>query len=381
MAKTRELLAQVVGLGPAGLGIAVAAERLGILPQLIDSGIRWLDPAPGGSIGDYQILSNSPWEDYGKGLEGVFLREFRKLGTHEGQVLLPLVGKLCRSMSGHLESRGLVLRERVAEVRMTSDGRFLSFSKEGKKLAVSRKLVLACGGEERFRPSFAGFGMQLLDSGGILRGDFKPLGRWKHLHIVGGSHGAAAVLYKLRLSRPSCRFTIWHRGPVRLFYASEAEARKAGYVFNQGDVCPLTGRVHRFGGVRPPYRELFAAAKAGELPNVEFQPVSGFLQLRSVEGAVIRAIGFQAHRLPIRSCSGEEIGPLLQSDGTLHADPGCRVRDLSGEVIPGCFALGLGHQPPPSPEWGGEPNYRGPIDGVNVYFGPVGERVLRGILE
>ena len=44
---------------------------------------------------------------------------------------------------------------------------------------------------------------------------------------------------------------IMHRSPIRMYYATLQEAMDAGYTVDPvNDVCPVTGRVNRYGGLR-----------------------------------------------------------------------------------------------------------------------------------
>jgi len=42
----RECYVQIFGLGPGGIGVAVAADTLGVLPKLLSLGAIWFDPFP-----------------------------------------------------------------------------------------------------------------------------------------------------------------------------------------------------------------------------------------------------------------------------------------------------------------------------------------------
>ena len=75
--------------------------------------------------------------------------------------------------------------------------------------------------------------------------------------IVGGSHSAWAAAYNcINKMSQTCSFekgsiVILHRSPIRLYYGTLLEALDAGYTVDPvNDVCPLTGRVNRYGGLR-----------------------------------------------------------------------------------------------------------------------------------
>ena len=75
--------------------------------------------------------------------------------------------------------------------------------------------------------------------------------------IVGGSHSAWAAAFNflnkvskdIELEEGS--IVILHRSPIRMYYGNLEEAENAGYTVDPlKDVCPLTGRVNRYGGLR-----------------------------------------------------------------------------------------------------------------------------------
>ena len=152
-----------------------------------------------------------------------------------------------------------------------------------------------------------------------------------------------------------------------------------GYNFTENDVCPLTGRVHRFGGIRSPYRELVQnAMREGWVKFQRFDSLESLISILSTADSVIQATGFRASRVPI---IGKHCGPLMHDNGHLFVDKNCNIYCKCGcGVIEGAYALGLGHQPPPALELGGEPSYHGPVDGFNLYAGTVGQTVLKGLL-
>ena len=75
--------------------------------------------------------------------------------------------------------------------------------------------------------------------------------------IVGGSHSAWAAAFNFlnKVSKDidleEGSIVILHRSPIRMYYGNLEEAENAGYIVDPlKDVCPLTGRVNRYGGLR-----------------------------------------------------------------------------------------------------------------------------------
>lgn len=394
----KKFFLQVLGLGPAGLGPFLAADRTGHLSDLLSRGVVWFDSRSSGrtgQIGNYKIISNSPVEDYLEVIEpkGSFdyvlsspVARFLAAQDPKSQIPLSLVGKLVSELQMQLATivSGFSQSQIQTEVNVDSihynGTEFMTFCRN-QPLAVSEKILLACGAREQVLPELACLDKKVLLSSDVICDRVKC---GANIHIIGASHSAASVLWKLY--SPNRFFTIWHRRPIRLFYASVKAAVADGYDFTETDICPKTGRVHRFGGVRPPYRDLFKRAWDFELPNVEFRVNSSegssdvrliMLLLKKADN-VIQAVGFRANRVPIY---GLHEGPLMNQNGHLTVDERCRVHcTCCSSNIPGAYALGLGHQPPPSPELGGEPSYKGPLDGFNLYGGVVGQKLLEELL-
>jgi hypothetical protein len=88
-----------------------------------------------------------------------------------------------------------------------------------------------------------------------LRAYFAPtLAAGGKLTVVGGSHSAFSMLENLAKALRSAgleEMTLVHRSQIRLFYESVEQALADGYVFDHvNDVCPVSGRVNRSGGLR-----------------------------------------------------------------------------------------------------------------------------------
>ena len=386
----KKFFLQVVGLGPAGLGPFIAADGMNLLPKLLSKGVICFDSQFGqaGKIGDYSIISNSPTGDYLEPISpnGLFTpvlhsmigeRMASNLGS---QIPLSLVGELTNQLQARFKEivcgfPQSTIQNGACIDSVRFDGKnFTTFSK-GQAVAVSEKILLSCGSREQVLPVLQSLKERAVTATEIISERVACEGE---VHIIGASHSAASVLWKILPFAKS--ITIWHRGLIRLFYGSILEAQKDGYHFTEQNVCLKTGRVNRFGGIRSPYRELFKQAHAGELPNVRFKKFDGniesILSLFGPRSQVVQALGFTANRLPI--LEGDiEIGPLMNQSNHLIVDDRCRICDNGGRIIPGAYALGLGHQPRPSPELGGELSYTGPVDGFNLYSGIVGQQVVK----
>ena len=94
--------------------------------------------------------------------------------------------------------------------------------------------------------------------------------------MVGGSHSAFAVAGLLLRApvpwRPGA-ITIAHRSPVLVTYPDVAAARADGAGVAAGQLCPATGMVHRFGGLRSDAAALYRRVRQGTERRVRLVPV------------------------------------------------------------------------------------------------------------
>jgi hypothetical protein len=214
---------------------------------------------------------------------------------------------------------------------------------EGESVLKARRIVLALGGAPRPLASTT------ITADAIMRGQ-RPE-RVQHAVVIGGAQSAFAVARTLVQSAQTVTLVL--RGRLRVFADSESAARLESIPVEPEDVCPLTGRVHRFGGLRFRERELALAVLAGREPRVTLLQTHDPRVAEHLARAdqVINATGYEARELPI-------------------------VGSPHGIVRVG---LGSGFRPPPA--FGGEPSYRGPVDGVWLYQHPLGDSVLRELRE
>jgi hypothetical protein len=217
-----------------------------------------------------------------------------------------------------------------------------------------------------------------------------------HVVVVGGAHSAWSVAWALTQqavatggAAPLVR--ILHRSPVRLFYMSAAEALADGYDFDAvADVCPLSGRVHRFSGLRGDARDLarraFGFASGKELPAevsclavVEERREEIISALEDAD-VVVSAVGYDARLPELLGVDGE---PLRVSgrDVGLPVSPAGELLDTEGRPIPELLACGLGAGFDPSTTVGGEPSASTQADGVWLYHHDVGNVLLDRMLQ
>jgi len=146
--------------------------------------------------------------------------------------------------------------------------------------------------------------------------------------IVGSSHSTWSLLADFK-GKSNANVTVIERGPPKHFFYSEAEATAAGVKFDrQADVCPITGRVHRFRGVRWAGRDLSLRSDKEPWLNVvrEVRDRDALCDTIS-QALVICASGYQV-RLPRIFVNGIEAtverpvntpkGNLVTKDGVME---------------------------------------------------------------
>jgi hypothetical protein len=404
------------GGGPAALGPFIAAARQGRWEEFLDRGIAVVEPGPvgPGSLAHYRIAANSlgrPFLECLDELPGPHftalrdLPETRLLREHAGDrpplsVVAPFLARLGGVVAGLVAAhpRCAVLPAWVEGLRLRSGGVDVVTS-AGRTLRAERA-VIATGG----RP-FADHRATEIVPGLTLSG---PAGRVHHSEcfidvrrptppvrgkvvIVGGSHSAWSVADLLVHQHRADDITVVHRSAIRLYYGTAEQAHGDGYTFAPvGDVCPASGQVNRYGGLRGRAHAL--ARSALRLPGTAPVPVrliqvgdgdpaqvERARQVLSEAELTVVASGFEANLPPIRHADGTPFTAAADSTGTVVTAAGHLV-DARGTVHPELLAYGLGAGLAASAEVGGEPSYRRRADGVWLYQHDIGDIVLNDLL-
>jgi len=408
--------AVIIGDGPAAIGPLVAAARVGKLRDLLRTKIAIVGNGNDlgvGKVGTYQIRSNSPADDYLESLEGEevdpILRELRDaeatqiIEDHRGNIIpLPLVGAYLREigtkirevLEEHPEST-YVPNTNVRMVQLTHDG--IQEIMTDCHTLCAKNTVLAVGATQTIS-GIGVFAEKTLPSDFVLKmAGIRELQRrlreasGKHVAIIGGSHSAFSCAWVLlncvacsAIQFPERSIEIFHRHPIKLFYPTTNEAAEDGYCFREEDVCPITGRVHRFGGLRGDAKALYKDIAGGRERRVILRSCDGSLQSKVLEHAavIILAIGYSANTIPILDVHGEQITLSRDEGGQVNVDAQARIRTTSNNCpLEHVYGIGLGYGIRPTPELGGEPGYTGRIDGVNLYHGVIGKVILDHLLS
>ncbi len=425
------------GLGPAGCGFLLHAIKEGAIDRLVDDGLVIIDRAavPGpGKVGRYRLTGNSLSRAFldcidDPKLDWLF-HDLRIAATPALQLRsmeyaappLDVVGDFLTLMTtrtlGYLSQTYNVpihLETSVETICRQANGLFgveLCDVKDGSRQQLQVENVL-CGfggrqdmdiirstevvpgvaiGDHTDDPIASDDFLMMSDE--AIREAF-PLGKdgEDEVVVVGGSHSTMSTIDRLTEALGPVglrRITMLHRDPPRLYYASVGDAQRDGCVFDDpADICPMSGRVNRFGGLR--YRS-FDVAKSiiatGKTPDQSIEVAT--LRLRDQDPdavrvllndavAVITCLGYQANLPPVVDHWGRPIALQNNARGLEIDEDGCALA-ADGRAIPGLFVYGLGSRLlKRSDAIGGEPSFGGSADGVWLYHHHGGGVILNAL--
>lgn len=425
----------VGGAGIAGMGFLFNALKSGTLAELASDGLIVVDASdkPGtGTLGDYRITANSVGDVFIDCLRNPALREvfepleyspayWRIRGQAQSAPPLTDVGVLMAEAS-RLVLEHIVRHYRVkvwhsttiTEVICDGDEFCVRVETEGCPRTIRcHALVLNLGGRQdpqHLIDNLAAQQLPLSPAANIQSADrllrmnavqlrevfATALACDGRISVVGGSHSAFSTLENLAdaLEFAGLReLTLIHRSPIRLFYENAEQAAAAGYNYDPlRDVCPVSGRINRSGGLR--YRALDIgreALKSGRIGKTgvlvrmlqteggkpgDFELARAALAESSV---VVQCTGYQP-RLPVLSHGDGRPIVLLESKGGLDSDAcGCPI-DRSGRRLHGLHLFGLGAGLGVDPLLGSEPSFDGRIYGVWQFHHDASRVVIDAVL-
>lgn len=364
--QVRHFGTQIVGFGPAALGVFVAADRISLLDDLLDAGVLVLEEQPSleqmtRKLYPWRIQTNSAGQDFVEGLgrAGRYHRLFddpivAALTVSTNIVQMSMVRHFTAVLaeatwhelveSGNRPQFGV----NVHMIEQLPDGGFLTRDASGWPLASSDTVVLAAGATEVLKALADG---PVIPSGRFLQselGETVPVLRsGRPIRIVGDSHSAFSVAdlltRELGTGMRSGQGQILIRR-VRRFFPDVDAARKAGEAFSNGDICPETGNVNRFAGLRGDALAAYERILSGQ--DRRFMLVQSGADLSRVQrpAITIHASGYSARAVRITRPAGEPM-VLRSADGGPETDSRCQVIGVDGQRVPGLYALGLGHSP------------------------------------
>jgi len=431
-----------VGAGAAGTGPLVCAVQQGLIHELLASGVAVLDRGPNvlhGTLGRYVVRSDTLGATFleclGEDGDGAgALSPVRRSAVAEsiahmghGPVPLEWVGAYLQEVGRALEelvadhpTSGFFPRTRADAVRQLAHGGFATEAivssddrAPTRRTFLSQAVVLATGGRQSrqdvlSRTLVPGVPLNdyadkvLLTDVVLTRPGVAELRQRlaaaasSRVVVIGSSHSAFSSLWTLLNLVHGAPFadgaiTLLHRSPLRLFYASrDAAARDAYTDFDEADICPLTGRVHRLGGLRfdsgDLLRRIWAMPSAVPERRVALRRLdpqrddpAAIRALLADAAVIIPAFGYRPAAVPVFDVAGAPI-PLLGHVGGPLVDRSCRVLAADGLPIPSLYGIGLASGFVPSGALGGEPSFSGQTNGLWLYQNGVGEIILNELL-
>lgn len=337
----------VIGFGIRGLGLITANPQLREHRVLVaDSGTR----LGAGAFARILSESNSNGSDFFNWVDpdGPYgpiraLASVRELRARADCFDLRLLARALADAAEFVRSTAppywSFAREGVGVVELPEEGGTLLRFGDG-RTAGARKAVLACGVRERQALAREA----VLSSALLARSDEERAPEVfpgaRRFTIVGTAHSAFSALAKLTALGVDARdITMTGRSPVRLHYPSHDAYRSVAHPVGEAvpdpvqDVCPRTGQVFRYHGLRNRSRALFGDIARGRLPVRLVIDTGGELTRRETDAAdvVIQATGYVSD-LPEIVRSGEPVATppvaLCDSDGVLLDVDGRRVPDV-----------------------------------------------------
>jgi hypothetical protein len=425
----------IVGGGPAGLAPLISATRSGMLDRILADGVAIVERGSAvgtGRIGRYAINSDSTAntliscvaDNPHPALAGLRDHAVTKAMAAYGSASAPLalVGEfmalLGSAVGDLLRATGnqMLLQHEAISSKQTGDGHWhtkLRRVSDGARASiVSRFVVLATGGHQPLsylahravggRPLLPNCAPKLIQSDEALTAtglatiaERLARGRCKRIAIVGSSSSAMACANAV-LQSPIGRdletgaVTLLHRRPLRIFYASAAEALAQGYnEFGPEDICPMSGFVFRLSGLRLEARDLLMAVRGigGHPPErrlllhqVGDGPDPVALRILDEADVVIAALGYRPRALPLLTASGRPLDLYADESGAHPlVDGHCRVLDCRGVPIRGLLGIGLASGFFSRELVGGELSFSGQTNSLWQWQNAVGDLIARQI--
>ena len=421
----------LVGGGPAGSALLLAASRHGGLDQLLGAGLTIIERGSAlgaGALGSYAVTSDSTAGTFLTAIRDHGIRSLARLMgrpeslalamhgatkgvqlTHVGAFLAMLgqeLGRLVEEGGGDLLTGHEALHATreddgwLVRVKRLSDGTLFDIP--------ASNVVVATGGQQNTGflcdVSIAGEKLgaickerlvgsdEILSLGGLERlVERVNAVELPRIAIVGGSTSAVTAANLILNNSFAGRLgesaiTLLHRRPLRPFYPSQQAAREDGYSdFGPEDICPLSGFVYRLAGFRTEARELVLSALGvgGRTPDARLflhrlthENDAASRTILDEADIVIAALGYRPRSMNLLDELGRPIDVF--SDPAEYApmvDATCRMLDASRQVIPGMFGIGLAAGFVPSGPLGGEPSFRGQANGLWLWQNAVGAMI------
>jgi Ca2+-binding EF-hand superfamily protein len=446
--------AAIVGFGPAGLGPLVAAARAGALNKWLRDGVVIFERGsrPGfGKFGQYLNTANTTaaytldpfrkkqsWtpcirDNFRLDAEDPIMDQIRALPTFQQLDELsrqgPLIKGTLRQYGEFCEEVAHLFLQRVERSGTsrwypdtTVDSLQLhgglgspvlisALAADGTHISVHCKSVLLATGGRPKLPTFnALLSEKLRSSDYIQRGpgmaEVKRLVTGKgsvKIAVIGSRHSAFSVSKLLleMLEGADVSIEMLVRDHIRVNYSTVSRAQLKGYEVEPDAVCPVSGQVNRYSGIRPPVRDLYEAVMSGAESRLRFLKCGvglpsepKFWDALDRADLIVSAFGYASNMPILLDASGGTMEWALDTDGqALMNNSTCQLSVRESKVekdvvsslgehppltLPNIFGSGLGFGLKAGGELQiGEPGVR--IDGQAQYHSWVGVMGLNGL--
>jgi len=427
----------IVGLGPAGAGFLFNAFKSGKCERLAAHGLLILDGANSvgdGRLGEYQVSANSVNDVFlnclvDPAFGNIFmplqhLPAYQRMRANPKSVsMLPevatVLGAATELLVAHIERTYGVFVRRASRVEsVIRRGEHFDLrvcAPDGSRYEVrTASVVMNIGGTQTprlLRDALREMSLVapeedermltsdhvLSEPAAALRAHFSQLMRGsRSLVVVGGSHSAFSVLERLAVELEAVglkEIVLLHRSPIKLFFETREAAQQAGYVFDEEhDVCPVSGRINRSGGLR--YRAfeigggvLTDGMVPGTRVKVRTLPVGGGDAVANADAqgclsacaGVIQCTGYQPCLPELLRDDGEPVA-LREIQGGLDSDAAGCPCDTDGRRIEGLHLFGLGSGLAVDPKIGSEASFHGRIYGIWQFHHDASRPALERVL-
>lgn len=413
VSKPVEAIHQRIGVAGAGLAVPFAESRNGDFELVhADEGVIYIDKGTShaGHLGELTIPSNSIAREFrdpipdtrefalvrnGLPAQEVVCAGTRSEGIGEGTTPLSLVGDLLDDTGKKLKElvdeshRSTFIQAEVDHVRYSPDNNgatFTSVDKQHRDIARSSQIIFATGSSE----VPLDLGNETLNNRRVLSHDIFRADRLRDsiveqvaqspykgaVVVIGNRHSAGSVLHTLsrwfeeEIDPKTGLIVVAGRQKPPYYFDTIEEANERGV--KPRTICPDTGRVDRYEGVRGVAREeLLKARDPNNLAHLVYEDYRKIIeQFNPV--IIIQAIGLMVQAIPIVDTSGQIIGPQRDdvddrpNKRKVRRDNVGRLYTSSGEIIPGAYGIGTGY---------GEKQEGIFIEAMNAYWEKDGPRI------
>lgn len=364
---------QVVGFGPSGLGIALAADDNKKLLSFLEKGLVYIDrrsQSKWTSL-DYDIYSNSRANDFMIGIrkDGLFSRVFDCDAGRElldaGQDVVKLrtvanfyqkvAAKAISLMEPYTKSHFIDNTE-ISYISQDQEGFLITYDQFEQPICRSKHLVISTGSVEKtifgIETSSSEGGRICLASGGVLKNEYdnsllSGIKDKRSIVIVGGSHSAFSVVeYLLRYFGQyidTGQITVLVRDHVKLHYSTVSAALQQSADLRHSTIDPETQEVNRYSGLRKAVKSVYEKIIAGNESRVELIKGSQHSSSRMFDqaGIIIQGVGYQPS-IPKIYNESNELLHLQKNSNQYSLTKKRNFKTLDGDILENIFGIGLG---------------------------------------